>query len=204
MISIVDYGMGNLGSVINMLKHVGARSEVISTVDQVLDADKIILPGVGHWNHGAARLIESGLVGALNQRVMGDKVPILGICLGMQLLAERSEEGNLPGLGWIPGQVVRFGDSVKGQGLKVPHMGWNLVYSRSQSDLTEALPDEPRFYFVHSYHIQCSDPAHVLLTCRHGYEFVCAVHRDNIWGVQFHPEKSHKFGAALMKNFVEL
>lgn len=204
MISIVDCGMGNLGSVINMLKHIGAESKVVSTAEELATAEKIILPGVGHWNHGASKLAESGLKQALDKRVLEDKVPVLGICLGMQLLVESSEEGDLPGLGWIPGKVIRFSDETIAEGLRIPHMGWNLVYPQKSSAMIESLPEEPRFYFVHSYHVQCTDLADVLLTCKYGYEFACAVQRENIWGVQFHPEKSHKFGMCLMKNFVEL
>lgn len=204
MISIVDCGMGNLGSVRNMLKYIGAGSEIVSSPEQLLAAEKIILPGVGHWQHGADKLAGSGLTEVLHDRVIEQKIPILGICLGMQLLSEASEEGSAPGLGWIPGKVVRFDSQIIEQGLRVPHMGWNRVYPRKSDALTSALPDEPRFYFVHSYHIQCADPDDELLVCRYGYEFVCAVNRNNIWGVQFHPEKSHKFGMSLMKSFVEL
>ena len=204
MISIVDCGMGNLGSVRNMLKYVGVASEIVRSPEQLAAAEKIILPGVGHWQHGAEILAGSGLMEGLIERVIHQRVPVLGICLGMQLLFEGSEEGSAPGLAWIPGKVVKFDDQLIEKGLRVPHMGWNRVFPRKSDSLTRALPDEPRFYFVHSYHAKCTNPEDILLVCRYGYEFVCAVNRENIWGVQFHPEKSHKFGMSLMKNFVEL
>ncbi|WP_210397633.1 imidazole glycerol phosphate synthase subunit HisH [Motiliproteus sediminis] len=204
MISIVDCGMGNLGSVRNMFNYIDVPSEVVSSVAAIEQAQKLILPGVGSWDHGLANLTRSGLREVLDHKVLTQKVPLLGICLGMQVLAESSQEGDLPGLGWIPGKVVRFGDDVLEQGLKIPHMGWNRVFSRRTNVLTDSLPDDPRFYFVHSFHFCCSDPSDVLMTSKHGSEFVCAVQRDNIYGVQFHPEKSHKFGLALMKSFSEL
>jgi glutamine amidotransferase len=207
MISIIDCGMGNLGSVKNMLKHIGVQSEIISTSLEVEQAEKIILPGVGNWDNGVKKLNESGLLEALNKRVLIDKVPVLGICLGMQLLLESSEEGSLPGIGWIPGKVKRFQFSPLQQAqnkLRIPHMGWNIVNAKKSTELTEFDGDETRFYFVHSYHAVVDNPQDVLMTCDYGYEFACAIHHENIWGVQFHPEKSHKFGMALMKKFAEL
>jgi len=207
MISIIDCGIGNLGSVKNMLKHIGAKSQIISSVEDVAQADKLILPGVGSWDNGALKLKESGLLDALNQRVLKDKVPILGICLGMQLLLEASEEGSLPGLSWIPGQVRRFSFSSlqnNSRRMRIPHMGWNVVNARQDSLLTREFDGETRFYFVHSYHASDVQEKHKLMTCNYGYEFVSAVHKENIWGVQFHPEKSHRFGMKLMKSFAEL
>jgi glutamine amidotransferase len=207
MISIIDCGMGNLGSVKNMLKHIGVQSEIISTSLEVGQAEKIILPGVGNWDNGVRKLNESGLLDALNKRVLIDKVPVLGICLGMQLLLESSEEGSLHGIGWIPGKVKRFQFSPSQQAqnkLRIPHMGWNIVNAKKSTELTGFDGDETRFYFVHSYHAVVDNPQDVLMTCHYGYEFPCAVHHENIWGVQFHPEKSHKFGMALMKKFAEL
>ncbi|MCS6237825.1 imidazole glycerol phosphate synthase subunit HisH [Shewanella baltica] len=207
MISIIDCGMGNLGSVKNMLKHIGVQSEIISTSLEVEQAEKIILPGVGNWDNGVKKLNESGLLEALNKRVLIDKVPVLGICLGMQLLLESSEEGSLPGIGWILGKVKKFKFSPSQQEqnkLRIPHMGWNIVNVKKSTELTGFDGDETRFYFVHSYHAVVDNPQDVLMTCDYGYEFACAIHHENIWGVQFHPEKSHKFGMALMKSFSEL
>lgn len=207
MVSIIDCGMGNLGSVKNMLKHIGAKSKIVSSVEDVNQAEKIILPGVGSWDNGILKLKESGLMDALNQTVIKNKVPVLGICLGMQLLLETSEEGSLAGLGWIPGHVVKFNSdnqSAENPRLRVPHMGWNVVYPQQDCRLINTFEGETRFYFVHSYHASHIKDEHKLLTCHYGYEFVCAIHKENIWGVQFHPEKSHRFGMMLMKNFVEL
>lgn len=207
MVSIIDYGVGNLGSVQNMLKFLNIESKIISTPTEVNKATKIILPGVGSWDNGVSKLLESGLVEALNQRVIIDKVPILGICLGMQILLDSSEEGKLAGLGWIRGTVNKFNfppEQIKEQKLRVPHMGWNIVSEKKSTSLTRELDDEKRYYFVHSYHAVVDNDEHVLMTCRYGYDFTCAVNKGNIWGVQFHPEKSHKFGMALMKLFAEL
>ncbi|MEY8198211.1 MAG: imidazole glycerol phosphate synthase subunit HisH [Colwellia sp.] len=204
MISIIDYGVGNLGSVQNMLKKVGVKSRIVSTPLEIENSDKIILPGVGSWDNGILKLHESGLIEALNKRVMIEKIPILGICLGMQLLLDTSEEGHLPGLGWISGKVKKFNITPHQQNLRIPHMGWNIVKAKALTELTRFNYDETRFYFVHSYHASVDDDQHALMTCNYGYEFVCAIHHENIWGVQFHPEKSHKFGMALMKDFAEL
>lgn len=207
MISIVDYGVGNLGSVKNMLKHLNIEAGVISTPEQVRNAKKLILPGVGSWDNGVAKLNESGLIGALEQRVISDKVPVLGICLGMQIILDSSEEGELPGLGWIPGKVKKFNFTSEQQvanKLRIPHMGWNITHNKQLTELTQNSNDETRYYFVHSYHAEVASSKHALMTCNYGYEFTCAIHKDNIWGVQFHPEKSHKFGMALMKSFAEL
>jgi len=204
MISIVDFGIGNLGSVSNMLNYIGAPNKIISSSDEILAATKLILPGVGNWDHGSTKIQQSGLKSALDEAVLISRVPILGICLGMQLLTERSEEGILPGLGWIPGSVVKFRSAVTKKGLRIPHMGWNMVRVVKQSALTDQLAEDARFYFVHSYHMECNDSDDVLMVASHGYEFTCAVQRDNIWGVQFHPEKSHKFGVEFMKLFSEI
>jgi len=207
MISIIDYGMGNLGSVKNMLRHIGVESKIIATPSGILKANKIILPGVGSWDNGVKKLHESGLLGALNKRVLIDKVPVLGICLGMQLLLESSEEGSLPGLNWISGTVKKFDfkrDEFNEMKLRIPHMGWNVIEVSKASYLTKDLIEETRFYFVHSYHAVVSHKEDILMTCNYGYPFTCAIQKDNIWGAQFHPEKSHKFGMALMKKFAEI
>jgi len=207
MISIIDCGMGNLGSISNILKYIGIDSQIITSAEEINEADKLILPGVGNWDNGMHKLRESELLDALHERVIADRIPILGICLGMQLMFESSEEGDLPGLGWVSGNVSRFNFDKSAdckQKLRIPHMGWNIVSSVRKSLLTDAFNEETRFYFVHSFHVNCTNPKHKLMTCNYGYEFVCAVNRDNIWGVQFHPEKSHKFGMNLMRKFAEL
>ena len=203
MIVIVDYSMGNLGSIRNMLKRIGYESVISSDIPDIMNAAKLILPGVGAFDNGMKSLIERELVPALSEKVIEGKTPFLGICLGMQLLTERSEEGNSPGLGWIKGKTVRFdfgGPNVK---LKVPHMGWNTVSPSKPSCLYADMYDDPRFYFVHSFHVACRDEGDILTRTHYGIDFASSVERDNIRGVQFHPEKSHKFGMRLLKNFAE-
>lgn len=203
MIAVIDYGMGNLGSIVNMLKKIGAEAIITSDAETIGRADKLILPGVGAFDHGMQSLHERGLVPLLEARVLEQRTPLLGICLGMQLLSRRSEEGSLPGLGWVEAETVRFQLNGHEPALKVPHMGWNFVQVRQPHATFEALPDDPRFYFVHSYHVVCADERTVLATTDYGHEFTSALIHDNIVGVQFHPEKSHKFGMKLLKNFVE-
>lgn len=201
MITIVDYGMGNLGSIRNMLKKIGFDSEITSDAGRIAAATKLILPGVGAFDAGMESLERSGLIPVLGERVIGARVPILGICLGMQLMTHGSTEGIRRGLGWIDAQALRLQPT--NAGLKVPHMGWNLVRPMREAALIDALPDEPRFYFVHSYYILCERPEDVLLTTTYGEPFHSGLHRGNVWGVQFHPEKSHKFGMHLLHNFAE-
>lgn len=200
MIVILD--MGNVGSIANMLKKIGERA-VISNDDAVIrDADRMILPGVGAFDRGMERLAEAGLADAVRRHAVVRGRPLLGICLGMQLLGLDSEEGVLPGLGLIPFHTRRFRIDESATGLKVPHMGWDRVsFARPESPLLYGLSEPQRYYFVHSYHAVCDDPGHVLLRCDYGYPFTAAVNRDNIYGVQFHPEKSHQFGMALLRNF---
>lgn len=201
MITIVDYQMGNLGSISNMLKKLGIPSKITADPQDIAAASKLILPGVGAFDAGMDNLQRSGLLPVLNERVLGAGVPTLGICLGMQLMTRRSDEGHREGLGWIDAEALRLrpADTT----LKVPHMGWNLVRPVRPSPLTDGLPDEPRFYFVHSYHVRCNAPEDVLLTTQYGEEFHSAFQHGPVSGVQFHPEKSHKFGMALLRNFAE-
>lgn len=201
MITIVDYNMGNLGSIRNMLKRLGAVAEITSDPERVAAATKLILPGVGAFDAGMKALHASGLVPVLNRRVNEARVPTLGICLGMQLMMDGSEEGTLGGLGWIRGRALRFRPD--DPALKVPHMGWNSVQNLRASPLSDSLPEEPRFYFVHSYYVRCENAEDALLRTRYGIEFDSGFQRGNISGVQFHPEKSHKFGMSLLRNFVE-
>jgi glutamine amidotransferase len=200
VITIVDYNMGNLGSIRNMLKKLGVDSRITSEPALVANAEKLVLPGVGAFDAGMENLERCGLIPVLNKRVLEDRVPILGICLGMQLMTRKSEEGKRPGLGWIDAHVVRFNG---GPALKVPHMGWNLVAPTRTCPLTDPLPAQPRFYFVHSYFVRCGVPDDVLLTSSYGENFHSGFWRGNIYGVQFHPEKSHKFGMALLANFAQ-
>ena len=201
MITIVDYAMGNLGSIRNMLRKVGASSEITCDPSLIASAEKLILPGVGAFDSGMRNLRETGLIPLLSRRILEDRVPVLGICLGMQLMTEMSEEGEEKGLSWVPGRVVRFKPSDRT--LKVPHMGWNRVERNRPDPLLDELPDDSRFYFVHSYFVSCADTSDVLLTSRYGERFDSAYQRANIRGVQFHPEKSHRFGLRLLQNFAE-
>jgi glutamine amidotransferase len=203
MIVIIDYGMGNLGSILNMLKKIGAPASVSADAREIANADKLILPGVGAFDTGMKRLNELNLIDLLNDKVRVRKTPTLGVCLGMQLLMQKSEEGLLPGLGWIDGETVRFRFDPQETHLKIPHMGWNTISIKRQGVPFRDMPPDARFYFVHSYHVTCEHEEDVLTTTEYGYEFVSGLQRENIMGAQFHPEKSHKFGMKLLKNFVE-
>ncbi|MBN1306082.1 MAG: imidazole glycerol phosphate synthase subunit HisH [Anaerolineales bacterium] len=204
MIVIVDYGMGNLGSILNMLKKIGVTgAKISSSPDEVEQADKLILPGVGAFDTGMKRLAETGLLEVLNEKVLKSKTPTLGVCLGMQLITKSSEEGQLPGLGWIDARTIRFQFDPRQTGLKIPHMGWNFIEFQREGALLMDMYPGSRFYFVHSYHVVCGNAADVLATTNYGYDFVSIVQHENIMGVQFHPEKSHKFGMRIYKNFVE-
>jgi imidazole glycerol-phosphate synthase subunit HisH len=204
-IVVVDYGIGNLSSIRNMLNKVGCRDVVVSpAADVIAGAHKLILPGVGAFDHGMANLNQGERVEALNEAALRRRVPVLGICLGMQLMCGGSEEGDLRGLGWLDAQVRRF-QPPAASGLKVPHMGWNTLAVKRQNPLLATDPiAQRRFYFVHSYHVVCTQQRDVLATTHYGYDFAAAFNAENIYGVQFHPEKSHRFGMELMKRFVEL
>jgi imidazole glycerol-phosphate synthase subunit HisH len=202
MITIIDYKTGNLGSIQNILKRIGEESIVTSDKAEITKAKKIILPGVGAFDTGMRNLIQLDLVDILNQKVLIEKTPVLGICLGMQLLSKSSEEGNLPGLGWINAQTMRFNftDTLE---YKIPHMGWNFVFQKKESKLFNNMYPDARFYFVHSYFLKSNDLADILTTTNYEIDFTSSVEKCNILGVQFHPEKSHKFGMKILKNFVD-
>lgn len=203
MIVIVDYGMGNLGSIYNMIKKIGYISTISSDTNQIEKASKIILPGVGAFDNGIYNLKKLNIFELLNQIVLEEKVPILGICLGMQLMTLSSEEGKEKGLGWINAVTKRF--TFNDKRLKVPHMGWNTVQIVKQSKLFKNMEyQENRFYFVHSYYVDCLDKSDILTVTNYGFPFVSSFEKENIIGVQFHPEKSHRFGMQILKNFIEL
>lgn len=203
MITIVDFDIGNLGSIRNMLKKIGVASVVTTSPEEIERADKLILPGVGAFDAGMRNLHASGLVPLLNRKVLQDKTPVLGICLGMQLMTRGSEEGSLPGLGWVRADTRRF-TREGAPDLKIPHMGWNVVRPAKDSPLVAEAPPEPRFYFVHSYYVRCDDRADALLEARYGPHTIDAgFEAGHIRGVQFHPEKSHRFGMWMLKNFAE-
>lgn len=201
MITIIDYNTGNLGSIKNMLKRLGIPSQITNDVSKIEQAEKLILPGVGHFDYGMKNLHNSGVVNMLNQKVLGNKTPILGICLGVQLLTESSEEGVEKGLGWIKGKTIAFDKNKLTISQKVPHMGWTNIANYQHSKLFENMYDEPRFYFVHSFHLNLENKKDCMVTVNYGYEFAAGIEHSNILGVQFHPEKSHKYGMKLLENF---
>lgn len=203
MISVVDYGVANLGSMLNMLRKVGVEAERANTPEQLLAAEKIVLPGIGAFDQGMSALAERGLVEPLKSKALVEGTPILGVCLGMQMLGSESEEGAMEGLALVAATCRRFRPPA-GSALKVPHMGWSRVTPRRDSPLLSGLDDQSRFYFVHSYHLCCEDPNDVLAVSSYGDEFVSVINRRNIFGVQFHPEKSHRFGMTVLRNFASL
>ncbi|MBF4322758.1 imidazole glycerol phosphate synthase subunit HisH [Vibrio anguillarum] len=206
MIKILDYGMGNCGSIKNMLRYLGAEAEIVDQSVGLENSKAIILPGVGSYDHGVKHL--EPFKAMLEQKVLHEKIPFLGICLGMHLVLEKSEEGQLPGLGWIKGEVKRFDFSklTSEQRHVIPHMGWNEIFPAESPEILQPLEADrrDRFYFVHSYHAADVPSENKLAICHYGYEFTCAIRKNNIFGVQFHPEKSHKFGKQLFKQFIEL
>ncbi len=205
MITIIDYEMGNVGSIANMLKYIGVESTIESDPDKIKNASKMLLPGVGSFDTAINKIKEKNLLEVLNEKALKEQVPVLGICLGMQLLTNGSEEGEERGLGWIPAKTIAFKDRIDSS-LKIPHMGWNLVKKAQESSLTKEfeLFDESRFYFVHSYFVEVEDEQNSILKTDYGVEFDSAIVKDNIFGAQFHPEKSHKFGMKLFENFARL
>lgn len=201
MIVIVDYGVGNLGSIANMFRKAGAAAVVSSDPDEIDGADRVVLPGVGSFDNCVDSLDASGLRPSVERAALDDGKPLLGICVGMQMLGKASEEGVRPGLGWIEAETVRFRPEGHA-GLKVPHMGWNDVAVVRNNPLLDTEPK--RFYFLHSYHVECASPDDVIAESSYAGEFTCAVRRGNIFGVQFHPEKSHRFGLQLFRDFAAL
>lgn len=200
IVVVVDYGMGNMGSIANMVKKAGSYAVVSSAPEDILRADRLILPGVGSFDTGMKNLRQMGCQEVLNRRVLLDRVPILGICLGMQLFTQSSEEGSEPGLGWLEARTIRFRLPTN---VKIPHMGWDNVTVCKPSPLFDSPDMERRFYFVHSYHLQCNNPSDELTRTHYGYDFTSAVCKGNILGTQFHPEKSHRFGMEFFKSFLK-
>jgi imidazole glycerol-phosphate synthase subunit HisH len=202
MTTVIDYKTGNLGSIQNILNHIGEKSVVTSDKSEIARAEKIILPGVGAFDTGMSNLMKLGIIDILNKKVLDDKIPVLGICLGMQLFSDKSDEGTLPGLGWVKAKTSRF-NFINSREYKIPHMGWNFIKQLKPSRLFENMFKDARFYFVHSFYLDPVDISDVLATTLYEIEFTSAIEKGNIMGVQFHPEKSHKFGMKLLKNFVE-
>jgi glutamine amidotransferase len=204
MITIIDYGLGNVLAFANVYKRLNIAVSVAKTVDDLAGAKKLILPGVGAFDHAMIRLDSSGMREKIETLVTKDGLPILGICVGMQILAKSSEEGKLEGLGWIDGTVKKFGSAPLTEKVRLPHMGWNDVKPVKDTKLFMNLENDAMFYFLHSYYFGCNNTEDILASCEYGSPFCCALNHDNIYGVQFHPEKSHHFGTMLLKNFAEL
>jgi imidazole glycerol-phosphate synthase subunit HisH len=204
MITIVDYGLGNILAFANVYKQLNIRVSVARTADDVRAATRLILPGVGAFDHAMALLDRSGMRQALDEAVTVRKLPVIGICVGMQILASSSEEGRLQGLGWIAGAVRKFDAARLAQATHLPHMGWNDVRPLASGGLFAGLEPDARFYFLHSYYFQCQRPEDELAVSDYGVRFACAVRHGNVYGVQFHPEKSHHYGVQLLKNFASI
>lgn len=199
MITIVDYGMGNIRSVQKIFQRLNIRVQITSDHKEILNADKLLLPGVGHFANGMKKLEETGLKEILNQQVLINKTQIMGICLGMQLMTKCSAEGNVEGLGWIDAETIKF--NFENQKLKIPHMGWNQVDVKKNTTMSNNISADDLFYFVHSYFVSCNQEKDVLFQSDYGDSFVSGFEKDNIVGVQFHPEKSHRSGMRLIQNF---
>lgn len=204
MITIVDYGVGNINAFVNVFNRIDVLVKVANCAEDLFDAKKIILPGVGHFDFAISRLIESGMRPLLDELVLGDKIPVLGVCVGMQIMSKNSEEGIHAGLNWVDANVRKFDITNIGKSTKLPHMGWNDVEWKSTNILFRGFEKEALFYFLHSYYIQCTDNSDVIGTTDFGGIFTSAINHDNIFGVQFHPEKSHSYGEKLLQNFANL
>ncbi len=204
MIAIVDYGLGNISAFSNLYKQINIETRTARTAGELAGASKIILPGVGHFDHAMELLEASGMRGELDTAVLDRKVPVIGICVGMQILAESSEEGKRDGLGWIKGRVKALRGLPVGNDKPLPHMGWNDVTPVQPHRLVAGLETDARFYFLHSFYFDAAEPSAVMAVANYGADFPCLVHSGNIFGVQCHPEKSHHWGARLLKNFAEL
>jgi len=203
MIGIIDYGVGNIKAFSNIYEQLNLSFKIVKNIEDFFDVTKIILPGVGSFDHAMTSLQNSGMREKLDELVLEKKLPVIGICVGMQMLAKSSEEGNLKGLGWIDGTVKKF-DKSKIKNGPLPHMGWNTLNIEKENGIFKNLEEEPRFYFLHSYYFECNNKEDVIATATYGKRFECMVNHENIYGIQCHPEKSHHNGIQLLKNFGEL
>lgn len=204
MITIVDYGVGNINAFVNVYKRVNVPTKIARVASDLDDAKKIILPGVGHFDHAMAELIKSGMREKLDELVTIKKIPVIGICVGMQMMANSSDEGKLNGLGWIDASVKKFDETKIKQVTRLPHMGWNDVEPVMNNLLFKGLEKDALFYFLHSYYFDCNHEDDILATSDYGGRFTCAANHENIYGIQFHPEKSHHYGETLLHNFAKL
>lgn len=204
MIKVLDFGMGNIQSVINAFEKLGVDSERALCAEDIASASKLVIPGVGAFDYVIKALNHAGIKHALEDAAFVRKIPILGICVGMQIFAESSEEGNLPGLGWVPGHVKALSRSLSCKDLIMPHMGWNSMEITGKSEILSGIDENSKFYYLHSYYYECSDKTLVLSRAQYGEVFDCAIQKNNIYGIQCHPEKSHSVGAVFLKNFAEI
>jgi glutamine amidotransferase len=204
MIGIIDYGLGNVRAFANIFKGLAVPALIVRSAHDLAQVSKLIIPGVGAFDHAMQSLHDSGMRETLDEMVLQRQVPVLGVCVGMQMFACSSKEGVLPGLGWINADVKKFDRSINAKRLPVPHMGWNDVRPVKQSDLFKRLGEEARFYFLHSYYVDCRTAGDGVAVADYGGDFVCAMNHENIFGVQFHPEKSHQDGIQLLRNFAQL
>jgi glutamine amidotransferase len=204
MIVIIDYGLGNLGSIQKAFNRIGVTTIISNSISEIESAKKLILPGVGHFTKGMQNLKESGFIDVLNRKVIIEKTPILGICLGMQMMTDFSEEGNVEGLGWIKAKTIHFSNINKDSNIKIPHIGWNSLEFDTKNPLFNKIDLNAQFYFVHSYYVQCENHQNSMSRTNYILKYDSSIQNENIYGVQFHPEKSHSTGLQLLKNFAEL
>lgn len=204
MITIIDYGVGNINAFVNVYKRVNVAVKIAKTKGDLIDAEKLILPGVGHFDHAMTQLNNSGMRDALDELVLSHKTPVIGICVGMQMMANNSDEGKMEGLKWIDATVKKFDETKINQVTRLPHMGWNDVKPIKNIDLFKGLEDNAIFYFLHTYYFQCNNKEDIMAVTEYGGEFASAAHHENKYGIQFHPEKSHHYGEILLHNFAKL
>lgn len=204
MITIIDYGVGNINAFVNVYKRVNVSVKIAKSADDLEDAQKLILPGVGHFDHAMSELLKSGMRDKLDELVLVKKLPVIGICVGMQMMGNDSDEGTVQGLGWIDASIKKFDETKIQQVTRLPHMGWNDVTPVKSNALFNGFDQDALFYFLHSYYFECNNHSDVLATSEYGGIFTCAAHHENIYGIQFHPEKSHSYGERLLHNFAKL
>jgi glutamine amidotransferase len=204
MITIIDYGVGNINAFVNVYKRVNVPVKIAKSKDDLIDAKKLILPGVGHFDHAMAQLNNSGMRDTLDELVLNQKIPVIGICVGMQMMANNSDEGNMEGLKWIDATVKKFDETKINQVTRLPHMGWNDVKPVKDIELFKGLEDNAIFYFLHTYYFQCNNKEDIMAVTEYGGEFASAAYHENKYGIQFHPEKSHHYGEILLHNFAKL
>jgi imidazole glycerol-phosphate synthase subunit HisH len=204
MISIIDYGVGNVKAFLNIYNKLGHRAHLAKTVEDLVGSTKIILPGVGHFDYAMTKFLDSGLGETVNDLVLNKKIPVAGICVGMQMLARKSEEGSMMGLGWMESDVVKFDTEKIDFRPHLPHMGWNDVEIVKNDKIMAGFPTTSKFYFLHSYFMACDNEGDVIATSKYGSTFSCIVNHENIYGIQCHPEKSHGFGINFLNNFAKL